>query len=68
MMKNVKQIAILDGIIMGGGKLLNLVSFYTTLKIKLLIFNLGCAISMHGKYRIATENSTFAMPENKIGI
>lgn len=28
---------------------------------------IGCAISIHGKYRIATENTTLAMPETKIG-
>lgn len=39
------QIAIWDGVVMGG----------------------GAGISVHGKYRISTENSLFAMPETAIG-
>jgi len=41
----VPHIAIMDGIVMGG----------------------GVGVSVNGKYRIATENSLFAMPETQIG-
>ena len=28
----------------------------------------GVCISVHGKFRVATENSIFAMPENALGL
>ncbi|CAB9500826.1 hydroxyisobutyryl-CoA hydrolase, mitochondrial [Seminavis robusta] len=44
--KNIPQISLWNGIVMGG----------------------GAGISVHGKYRVATEHSLFAMPETALGL
>ncbi|CUG91721.1 enoyl-hydratase isomerase family protein, putative [Bodo saltans] len=45
-MKQQQQVALWDGIVMGG----------------------GVGVSIHGKYRVASEKALFAMPETSIGL